>query len=234
MTSKRKTKKNVKRGLRHLLSQSSHANRLITQAPTINPNASVRANILPSPNNQNSNSARSQMMANLQNPFLPVALSQTPQNINLDAIHNMRNQNDVRQQQINDTRREKQDELARKKKNLDEQERNMKKATKAAEAKYNEEKQKREMAEREIERQHELANKAQQETERYEKALAELKKTQYKGDIDLLKDQNATIQAQLAEAKMLTIERQHEIEANEQMRIKSSLQRELEKVKNEK
>ncbi|KAH0786069.1 hypothetical protein GPJ56_010044 [Histomonas meleagridis] len=114
------------------------------------------------------------MMANLQNPFLPVALSQTPQNINLDAIHNMRNQNDVRQQQINDTRREKQDELARKK-NLDEQERNMKKATKAAEAKYNEEKQKREMAEREIERQHELANKAQQETERYAKALAELK-----------------------------------------------------------
>ncbi|KAH0798578.1 uncharacterized protein GO595_008443 [Histomonas meleagridis] len=89
------------------------------------------------------------------------------------------------------------------------------------------------MAEREIERQHELANKAQQETERYAKALAELKKTQYKGDIDLLKDQNATIQAQLAEAKMLTIERQHEIEANEQMRIKSSLQRELEKVKNE-
>ncbi|KAH0786999.1 hypothetical protein GPJ56_008997 [Histomonas meleagridis] len=144
----------------------------------------------------------------------------------------MRNQNDVRQQQINDTRREKQDELARKK-NLDEQERNMKKATKAAEAKYNEEKQKREMAEREIERQHELANKAQQETERYAKALAELKKTQYRGDIDLLKDQNATIQAQLAEAKMLTIERQHEIEANEQMRIKSSLQRELEKVKNE-
>ncbi|KAH0785622.1 hypothetical protein GPJ56_010508 [Histomonas meleagridis] len=173
------------------------------------------------------------MMANLQNPFLPVALSQTPQNINLDAIHNMRNQNDVRQQQINDTRREKQDELARKK-NLDEQERNMKKATKAAEAKYNEEKKKkREMAEREIERQHELANKAQQETERYAKALAELKKTQYKGDIDLLKDQNATIQAQLAEAKMLTIERQHEIEANEQMRIKNSLQRELEKVKNE-
>ncbi|KAH0786551.1 hypothetical protein GPJ56_009622 [Histomonas meleagridis] len=172
------------------------------------------------------------MMANLQNPFLPVALSQTPQNINLDAIHNMRNQNDVRQQQINDTRREKQDELARKK-NLDEQERNMKKATKAAEAKYNEEKQKREMAEREIERQHELANKAQQETKRYAKALAELKKTQYKGDIDLLKDQNATIQAQLAEAKMLTIERQHEIEANEQMRIKNSLQRELEKVKNE-
>ncbi|KAH0801001.1 uncharacterized protein GO595_006036 [Histomonas meleagridis] len=122
------------------------------------------------------------MMANLQNPFLPVALSQTPQNINLDAIHNMRNQNDVRQQQINDTRREKQDELARKK-NLDEQERNMKKATKAAEAKYNEEKQKREMAEREIERQHELANKAQQETERYAKALAELKKLSIKATL---------------------------------------------------
>ncbi|KAH0803309.1 uncharacterized protein GO595_003892 [Histomonas meleagridis] len=40
-------------------------------------------------------------------------------------------------------------------------------------------------------------------------------------------------QAQLAEAKMIIIERQHEIDTNEQMRIKSSLQRELERVKNE-
>ena len=214
----RKTRKTVKRGLRHQI--------------VINPNASVRSNIIPQSQNQNSNSARSQMMANLQNPFLPIALSQTPQNVNLDAVHNMRNQNDLRQQQINDTRREKQDELARKK-NLDEQERNLKKATKAAETRYKEEKEKREMAEREIERQQELAEKSKQETERYAKALADLKKTQYKGDIDLLKDQNATIQAQLAEAKMLTIERQHEIEANEQMRIKSSLQRELEKVQHE-
>ena len=101
----RKSKKTVKRSVRH---------KIVSQIPTINPNASVRSNLIPSSNNNSSGSrelktsfsARSQMLANM-NPLLPIALSQTPQNINLDAIHNMRNQNDLRQQQINDTKREK-------------------------------------------------------------------------------------------------------------------------------
>lgn len=131
----RKSKRTVKRGIRH--------------------------KIIPQPPNPSSTSARAQMLAN---PFLPIALSQTPQNVNLDAIHNMRNQNDLRQQQINDTKREKDDELARKK-YLDEQERKMKKATKEAEIKYNEEKKKRELMERQVDEMEKQIKKAELEKE---------------------------------------------------------------------
>ena len=203
----RKTRKTVKRGLRHQI--------------VINPNASVRSNIIPQPQNQNSGSARSQMMANLQNPFLPIALSQTPPNVNLDAVHNMRNQNDLRQQQINDTKREKDDELARKK-YLDEQERKMKKATKDAEAKYNEEKKQREIMEKHIEEQEKQLRRAEQEREeanRLTDTYREMTK-KYSGlkntfDLNELKNKRDFMKASIAEMEFNIQQQEAEIEQSQ-------------------
>ena len=47
---KKKNKKTVKRNVRH---------KIVSQIPTINPNASVRSNLIPTSNNNSSGSARS-------------------------------------------------------------------------------------------------------------------------------------------------------------------------------
>ena len=207
----RKSKKTVKRSVRH---------KIVSQIPTINPNASIRSNLIPTSNNNSSGSARSQMLANM-NPLLPIALSQTPQNINLDAIHNMRNQNDLRQQQINDTKREKDDELARKK-YLDEQEQKMKKATKEAEKKYIEEKKQREIMEKHIEEQEKQLRRAEQEQEeanRLTDTYREMTK-KYAGlkntfDMNELKSKRDFMKAAIAEMEMNIQQQQAEIDQSQ-------------------
>ncbi|KAH0790309.1 hypothetical protein GPJ56_005882 [Histomonas meleagridis] len=218
----RKNKKTVKRSVRH---------KIVSQISTINPNASltrgsnltrfgVRSNIMPTSNNNSSGSARSQMLANM-NSLLPIASSQTSQNINLDAIHNMRNQNDLRQQQINDTKREKDDELARKK-YLDEQEQKMKKATKEVEKKYIEEKKQREIMEKHIEEQEKQLRRAEQEQEeanRLTDTYREMTK-KYAGlkntfDMNELKSKRDFMKATIAEMEFNIQQQQAEIDQSQ-------------------
>ena len=215
----RKSKKRVKRGVRH---------RIMNQS--INPNMSVRSNVLNQPQNQTTSiSARSRMMQNLQNPLLPIALSQTPPNVNLDAINNMRNQNDVRQQQINDTKRAKDDELARKK-HLDEQERKMKKETKEAERKFEEERKQRILMEKQIAEKEKQIKKAEEEKEeanRLTETYREMSK-KYAGlkntfDLNEMKGKRDFMKAAIAEMEMNI--QQQEAEIN-----KSKIRKEIDEL----
>ena len=204
----RKNRRKVKRGIRH---------RIINQS--INPNLSVRSNVISTNIPQNSNtSVRSKIMQNLQNPLLPIALSQTPPNVNFDAINNMRNQNDVRQQQINDTKRAKDDELARKK-HLDEQELKMKNETKEAEKKYEEEKKQRILMEKQIAKKEKQIKKAEDEKEEANRLAETYRKMtkKYAGlknefDLNELKNQRDSMKANIAEMEFNIQQQQAEIE----------------------
>ena len=215
----RKNRRKVKRGIRH---------RIINQS--INPNLSVRSNVISTNIPQNSNtSVRSKIMQNLQNPLLPIALSQTPPNVNLDAINNMRNQNDVRQQQINDTKRAKDDELARKK-HLDEQERKMKKETKEAERKFEEERKQRILMEKQIAEKEKQIKKAEEEKEeanRLTETYREMSK-KYAGlkntfDLNEMKGKRDFMKAAIAEMEMNI--QQQEAEIN-----KSKIRKEIDEL----
>ena len=226
----------VKNKYKHKISKNnakrkSVRSKVIKRKIKYDSNQSIRANInnnIQGNNvNNNSTSARAQMLNNM-GMQLPV-ITQSPPNVNWDMINRLRTQNDIKQQGINDERKEKMAQLERKKE-LAKEEQKMKQETKAEKEKYEEEKTRRENAEKELEKQKKLKKKYKEENKKYGEILVKLKKTVNKQEIDNLKDQNATIQAQLAEAKMITIDKQHEIESNEQYRIKSSLQRELDKV----
>ncbi|KAH0785183.1 hypothetical protein GPJ56_010826 [Histomonas meleagridis] len=126
-----------------------------------------------------------------------------------------------RQQQINDTKREKDDELARKK-YLDEQEQKMKKATKEAEQKYNEEQKQRKIMEKHIEEQEKQLRKAEQEKEeanRFTDTYREMTK-KYAGlkntfDLNELKSKRDFMKAAIAEKEMNIQQQQAEIDQSQ-------------------
>lgn len=156
----------------------------------------------------------------------PVSISQTPANTNWDTVNRMRTDNDNKQQQINDTKSAKLDELERKKK-LDKEERDMKRLTKEAEDKYKDEKRRAELAERELKKQRELTAQYKAENDKYSKSIYELQQTINAGEIDDIKNKNATIQAKIDEAKMLNMNRKHELDKNVEYRKSSELEQEL-------
>ena len=197
----------------------------------INPNLSLRTNVLnqSQPVNQSGNSVRSKILSNMMMNPIPLSFSQTPSSVNWDNVNKMRTDNDIRQNEINDKRKMEQDEIARKKR-LDEEERKLKKETVEIKRRYEEEKSRADKAEKENEKQREIVRQEQKEKERLSKALMELQTINHEGELNSLKEQNATIQAQIEEAKMLTIRKKHELESNEQYRINSSLTKELNRI----
>ena len=228
----RKNRRKVKRGIRH---------RIINQS--INPNLSVRSNVISTNIPQNSNtSVRSKIMQNLQNPLLPIALSQTPPNVNLDAINNMRNQNDARQQQINDYKRAKDDELARKKE-LDKDEDKLKKDVKEAEKKYEEEKEQRIFMEKQNEEKEKLLKKAEKEreeantlSEKLLKMNMELTKRENTYDLDNLRNQRDTLKVAIAEMEHNIQQQQYDFDKKqftEEIKDLESKNKELDDKKKE-
>ena len=163
-------------------------------------------------------SARARILANSITPIITPPMTS---NINWD--------NDNKQQQINDVKSAKLDELERKKK-LDKEERDIKRLTKEAEDKYKDEKKRAELAEKELKKQRELAAQYKAENDKYSKSIYELQQTINAGEIDDIKNKNATIQAKIAEAKMLNMNRKHELDKNTEYRKSSELEQELKQI----
>ena len=171
-------------------------------------------------------SARARILANSITPIITPPMTS---NINWDNVNRMRTDNDNKQQQINDVKSAKLDELERKKK-LDKEERDIKRLTKEAEDKYKDEKKRAELAEKELKKQRELAAQYKAENDKYSKSIYELQQTINAGEIDDIKNKNATIQAKIAEAKMLNMNRKHELDKNTEYRKSSELEQELKQI----
>ena len=171
-------------------------------------------------------SARARILANSITPIITPPMTS---NINWDNVNKMRTDNDNKQQQINDVKSAKLDELERKKK-LDKEERDIKRLTKEAEDKYKDEKKRAELAEKELKKQRELAAQYKAENDKYSKSIYELQQTINAGEIDDIKNKNATIQAKIAEAKMLNMNRKHELDKNTEYRKSSELEQELKQI----
>ena len=171
-------------------------------------------------------SARARILANSITPIITPPMTS---NINWDNVNRMRTDNDNKQQQINDVKSAKLDELERKKK-LDKEERDIKRLTKEAEDKYKDEKKRAELAEKELKKQRELAAQYKAENDKYSKSIYEFQQTINAGEIDDIKNKNATIQAKIAEAKMLNMNRKHELDKNTEYRKSSELEQELKQI----
>ena len=171
-------------------------------------------------------SARARILANSITPIITPPMTS---NINWDNVNRMRTDNDNKQQQINDVKSAKLDELERKKKS-DKEERDIKRLTKEAEDKYKDEKKRAELAEKELKKQRELAAQYKAENDKYSKSIYELQQTINAGEIDDIKNKNATIQAKIAEAKMLNMNRKHELDKNTEYRKSSELEQELKQI----
>ena len=180
-------------------------------------------------------SARARILAKVFDPgsmshsITPIITPPMTSNINWDNVNRMRTDNDNKQQQINDVKSAKLDELERKKK-LDKEERDIKRLTKEAEDKYKDEKKRAELAEKELKKQRELAAQYKAENDKYSKSIYELQQTINAGEIDDIKNKNATIQAKIAEAKMLNMNRKHELDKNTEYRKSSELEQELKQI----
>ena len=193
----RKSNKKIKRSIRH---------RIIKQS--INPNLSIRSNVL----NQNQpqtvgNSVRSRIMQNLQNPLLPITFSQTPPNVNLDAINNMRNQNDTRQQQVNDAKRDLADEQTRKKQ-LDEQQSKTEKELKKLKKANEELAEKNKKTEAELEEANSLSEKLFEMNKKH----AQLDNTY---NLKELQNKRDTLKVAIAEMEYNIQQQQAEIDQNQ-------------------
>ena len=180
-------------------------------------------------------SARARILTKVFDPgsmshsITPIITPPMTSNINWDNVNRMRTDNDNKQQQINDVKSAKLDELERKKK-LDKEERDIKRLTKEAEDKYKDEKKRAELAEKELKKQRELAAQYKAENDKYSKSIYELQQTINAGEIDDIKNKNATIQAKIAEAKMLNMNRKHELDKNTEYRKSSELEQELKQI----
>ena len=203
----KRSKKHIKRTVRHRI---------------INPNLSLRSNIISTNIPQTPNtSVRSRIMQNFQNPLLPLALSQTPPNVNLDAINSMRNQNDTRQQQINDYKRAKDDELSRQK-SLDKEYEQVQNDKKEAIKMYESEKKHRKILEQEKDFIEKQLQKAQSEKEQYDHLsdkIVEMNqkyaKLQNTYDLNKLKNDRDTLKATINELEFNIQQQQAELEKSD-------------------
>ena len=215
---KRINKRRRQKIVRHTL--PSNSNEMIQNAMYQSPGDFLKKS------HRSQTSARARILANSITPIITPPMTS---NINWDNVNRMRTDNDNKQQQINDVKSAKLDELERKKK-LDKEERDIKRLTKEAEDKYKDEKKRAELAEKELKKQRELAAQYKAENDKYSKSIYELQQTINAGEIDDIKNKNATIQAKIAEAKMLNMNRKHELDKNTEYRKSSELEQELKQI----
>ena len=215
---KRINKRRRQKIVRHTL--PSNSNEMIQNAMYQSPGDFLKKS------HRSQTSARARILANSITPIITPPMTS---NINWDNVNRMRTDNDNKQQQINDVKSAKLDELERKKK-LDKEERDIKRLTKEAEDKYKDEKKRAELAEKELKKQRELAAQYKAENDKYSKSIYELQQTIIAGEIDDIKNKNATIQAKIAEAKMLNMNRKHELDKNTEYRKSSELEQELKQI----
>ena len=224
---KRINKRRRQKIVRHTL--PSNSNEMIQNAMYQSPGDFLKKS------HRSQTSARARILAKVFDPgstshsITPIITPPMTSNINWDNVNRMRTDNDNKQQQINDVKSAKLDELERKKK-LDKEERDIKRLTKEAEDKYKDEKKRAELAEKELKKQRELAAQYKAENDKYSKSIYELQQTINAGEIDDIKNKNATIQAKIAEAKMLNMNRKHELDKNTEYRKSSELEQELKQI----